>query len=387
MTAILRLGLAVIVFCLSLLTVFFPPTYNLWKASIGVQELGHWLALIALLTLLPGGRKTRTGKVAAVIGVVAFLLAISPTIRAFPVATGLPESLARAFGAEQPISLPGAVPRAKPFSIGSLVRKAASPEVRMTTIPFVMRDGKQLELDLYKRDRVMPPAPLVITIYGGSWRSGAKEDLPALNNYLASRGYAVAAVSYRFAPTHPFPAATDDVNAAIDYLKANSRTLGIDSTRIVLIGRSAGGQLALLSAYTKNDPSIRGAVALYAPTDQKWGWDNPTNQRVYKSFVTLRDFMKGDPAAAPDAYRNSSPLNFVGPTTVPTLLIHGSMDPLVSVRQAARLDSALSAAKRPHLFVKMAWATHGCDYVFTGPCGQISTYVIERFLAAVMKQN
>lgn len=385
MTAILRLGLAVIVFCLSLLTVFFPPTYSLWQGSIGVTELGHWLALIALLTLLPGWRKTRTGKVAAVFGVLGFLLAISPTIRAFPVATALPDSLASAFGAAQPISLPGAVPRAKPFSLGALARKPASPEVRMTTFPFALRNGKPLELDLYKRDRVMPPAPLVVMIHGGSWQAGTKGDLPALNSYLASRGYAVAAVSYRFAPTHPFPAATEDVNTAIDYLKANAKALGIDSTRIVLIGRSAGGQLSLLSAYTKNDPSIRGAVALYAPTDQKWGWDHPTNQRVYKSFVTLRDFMHGDPVASPDAYRNSSPLNFVGPTTVPTLLIHGSMDPLVSVRQGARLDSALTAAKRPHLFVKMPWATHGCDYVFTGPCGQISTYAIERFLAATMK--
>ena len=95
--------------------------------------------------------------------------------------------------------------------------------------------------------------------------------------------------------------------------------------------------------------------------------------------------MNGEPAAVPDAYRNSSPLNFVSPTTVPTLLIHGSMDPLVSVRQSARLDSALTAARRPHLFIRMPWATHGCDYVFNGPCGQISTYAIERFLVAAMK--
>jgi len=385
MTAILRLGLAVIVFCLSLLAVFHPPTYNGWKASIGVTELGHFLAMIAVLTWLPGWRRTAAGKVAAALGFFAFMLALSPIIRALAVATGLPDRLTAAFGPSQPRSLPGATPRARPFSIGRLVRKPSSPEVRMTTIPFVVRDGKPLELDFYKRDRGMAPAPLVVMIYGGSWRSGVKEDLPALNSYLASRGYAVAAVSYRFAPAHPFPAATDDVNAAIDYLKANATRFGIDSTLIVLIGRSAGGQLALLSAYTKNDSSIKGAVAFYPPTDQKWGWDNPTNQRVYDSFRTLREFMNGEPAAVPDAYRYSSPLNFVGPTTVPTLLIHGSLDPLVSVRQSARLDSALTAARRPHLFIKMPWATHGCDYVFTGPCGQISTYAIERFLAGVVK--
>ena len=385
MTAVLRLVLAVVVFCVSLLAVFHPPTYNGWKAAIGVTELGHYLALIALLTWLPGWRRTRVGKVAAVLGFLAFMLAISPILRALPVATGLPARLHSTFGSTQPRALPGATPLSKPLAFTTLFRKPASPEVRMTTIPFVVRDGKPLELDLYKRDRQMPPAPLVITIYGGSWMAGAKEDLPALNSYLASRGYAVAAVSYRFAPAHPFPAATEDVNAAIDYLKANSAQLGLDSTRIVLIGRSAGGQLSLLSAYTKNDPSIKGAVAFYAPTDQKWGWDHPTNQRVYNSFFTLRTFLNGEPSEVPDAYRNSSPLNFVSPTTVPTLLIHGDLDPLVSVRQSARLDSALTAAKRPHLFIDLPAATHGCDYIFNGPCGQISTYAIERFLASVMR--
>ncbi|MEO8577127.1 MAG: alpha/beta hydrolase [Gemmatimonadales bacterium] len=385
MTAILRLGLAVIVFCLTLLTVFHPPTYNLWKASIGVTELGQYLALIALVTWLPGWRRTRAGKLAAVLGFLAFMLAISPILRALPVATGLPDRLNAAFGASQPKSLPGAIPLSKPLAFTTLFRKPASPEVRMTTIPFVVRDGRPLELDLYKRDRAMPAAPLVITIYGGSWMAGAKEDLPALNSYLASRGYAVAAVSYRLAPAHPFPAATEDVNAAIDYLKTNSATLGIDSTRIVLIGRSAGGQLSLLSAYTKNDPSIRGAVAFYPPTDQKWGWDHPTNQRVYNSFHTLRTFLQGPPDLVLDAYRKSSPLNFVTSLTVPTLLIHGDLDPLVSVRQSARLDSALTAAGRPHLFIELAAATHGCDFIFNGPCGQISTYAIERFLSSVTK--
>jgi acetyl esterase/lipase len=175
------------------------------------------------------------------------------------------------------------------------------------------------------------------------------------------------------------------VNAAIDYLKSNAVRLGLDSTRIVLIGRSAGGQLALQSAYRKEDPAIKGVVSLYGPTDQKWGWDHPTNQRVYKSFVTLRDFLHGDPELAPHAYRESSPLNFIGPHTVPTLLIHGAMDPLVSVKQSQRLDSALTAARRPHLLIEMPWATHGCDYVTVGPCWQLSTYAIERFVAAVTK--
>jgi dipeptidyl aminopeptidase/acylaminoacyl peptidase len=106
---------------------------------------------------------------------------------------------------------------------------------------------------------------------------------------------------------------------------------------------------------------------------------------VYDSYSALRTFLNGEPSQVPQAYRESSPINYIGPHTVPTLLVHGTMDPLVSVLQSQRLDSALAAAKRPHYFVQLPWATHGCDYVFNGPCGQITTFAIEKFLKAVAK--
>jgi acetyl esterase/lipase len=258
----------------------------------------------------------------------------------------------------------------------------------LKTLVYATRDTAHLQLDLYRPASASldsTPLPLIVTIHGGSWSGGNNRELPQLNFYLAARGYAVAAVGYRLAPGNPFPAASDDINAAIDYLKAHAKSFGIDSTRIVLVGRSAGGQLALQSAYTKNDANIKGVVGLYAPTDQVWGWEHPTNIRVYDSFSVLRNFLHGEPSEVHDAYVRASPINYIGSHTIPTLLIHGSMDPLVSVRQSERLDSALALMKRPHLLVEMPWATHGCDYVFYGPCGQTATYAIERFAAAVTK--
>ena len=225
----------------------------------------------------------------------------------------------------------------------------------------------------------------MIMINGGSWRGGTRHDLPALNRYLASRGYAVAAVSYRFAPKYPHPAASEDVHAAIQYVRTNAARLGIDSSRMALIGRSAGAQLALLAAYTASDPAIRGVVGFYAPSDQIFGYEHPSNPRVLNSTAVLEAFLAGDPRTAGEAYRTASPINFVGARTVPTLLIHGVKDELVSVEQSERLDRRLSAAGRPHLFLRLPWATHGCDYVFNGPCGQLSTYAIERFLSSVMR--
>jgi Esterase/lipase len=281
-----------------------------------------------------------------------------------------------------PRSLAGAPARDKPISLATLFKKPPSPEVRMTTMTYATRAGKALLVDVYRRDGALPAAPVVVAIHGGSWRTGTRADLPALNNYLAARGYVVASPEYRFAPEFPHPAASEDIATLVSFLKANATQLGIDTTNIVMLGRSAGAQLALLYAYTAKDPGVKGVVSFYGPTDQKWGWDNPSNPHVYNSAETLKEFLNGDPTTRADAYRTSSPLNYVDANTPPTLMIHGTMDPLVSVKQSARLDSALHA-RVAHLFIELPWGTHGCDYVFNGPCGQISTYAIERFVAAV----
>jgi acetyl esterase/lipase len=387
-TASLRLWIAVVLFLAALLAVMPAQTYNLWKASIAGAEWGHFVAIAAIVALLiPGWWRSISGQLAGGLTVVAAGLAISPSVRAFLAGRDLDAGLKSAFGAEAVSTID------RPIGLMPLFKRPAFTGVSVATLRYAVRDDKPLQLDLYRKSpgtdsaRAGAPKalPLVITLHGGSWAGGGRSDLPELNYHLASRGYVVAALSYRFAPQYPFPAASQDVDAAIEYLKSHSRNLGIDSTRIVLVGRSAGGQLALNSAYTKADPSIKGVVALYAPSDQQWGWEHPTNPRVFDSYAALRTFLNGEPSQIPAAYRAASPINYVGAHTVPTLLIHGAMDPLVSIQQSQRLDSALKAAGRPHYLVNLPWATHGCDYVFNGPCGQVSTYAIERFLKAVTR--
>lgn len=390
-TATLRLWVAVILFLLSLLAVMPAQTNSHWKASIAGAEWGHYVALAGIVTLLvPFWWRSIIGQVAGGITVVAIAIALSPAVRAVNAGRGLQSRLDAAFGSHVPRSRTDAPAMGSPLSLVQLLRNADPRPVSVRTVNYVTREETPLALDLYMArdtaDRAArPPAPLVITIHGGSWAGGSPRDMPELNHYLAARGYVVAAISYRFAPRYPFPAATEDVNAAIDYLKSRAKVFGIDSTRIVLVGRSAGGQLALQSAYTRNDFNIRGVVSLYGPTDQIWGWEHPTNPRVYDSFSTLRAFLNGEPSQVARAYRAASPINYIGSHTIPTLLIHGTMDPLVSVRQSERLDSVLAVARRPHLLVEMPWATHGCDYVFSGPCGQTATFAIERFVAAVTR--
>lgn len=385
MIAFLRLVLAMAVLGASLLAVIPAPTYNLWKLAVAVTEWGHLLAVIALVPLLPGWRRMRMGRVAGALSIFAIGLSLTSLVRAHLISRTLDKRLVTAFGASTPRTLTGATPLTKPLSFGGLMSGPQSPAVNVTTYVYAMRGNKPMELDLYRRSSTPVFSPVVVMIHGGSWQGGSRGDLAALNYYLAARGYIVASLAYRFAPAHPHPAATDDVNTALAYLKVNGARLGLDTTRTVLIGRSAGAQLALLSAYTLNDPAIRGVVSLYGPSDQVFGYVNPTNPRVLNSTQILEQFLQGTPATARNAYASSSPVNFVSSSTVPSLLIHGTRDELVFSRQSELLAERLAQARRPHLYLELPWATHGCDYNFSGPCGQLSTYAIERFLAAVIK--
>jgi acetyl esterase/lipase len=205
-----------------------------------------------------------------------------------------------------------------------------------------------------------------------------------LNAYLASRDVVVASINYRLAPRWKFPAARDDVFAAIAHLKVFGHEVGMDPTRLAILGRGAGGQLALLAAYTSGEPAIKGVVSLYGPTDLRYGYDNPAPRRLIDSRGVLETYLGGPPSQVAEAYAAASPINFVGPATPPTLLIHGMRDDVVSPDESARLEKKLQESGVKHLFVRMKWATHGCDRSFGGPCGQVATYAVERFLDAVL---
>jgi dipeptidyl aminopeptidase/acylaminoacyl peptidase len=98
----------------------------------------------------------------------------------------------------------------------------------------------------------------------------------------------------------------------------------------------------------------------------------------------MEAYLGGNPDRVMSQYNAASPINFIGDDTPPTLLIHGGRDELVSPVQSERLAGALERAGRRHLLLILPWATHGCDFNFSGPCGQISTFAIERFLAQTL---
>jgi len=377
---LLAFGLAL--FACSLLTVVKAPTLTGWKLAILAGGYGQWLAPAALLTGLAAGWSLRQAWSAPAIGAcagaaVAVILFLRPTFSAQRIDRTLPARLAAAFG-------PRAA-RVDPFTWVRLYRGARVPNVPIETRVFA-RPGTPdaTALDFYRAQRRDGrPAPCVVAIHGGGWDSGDRAQLPELNHRLARRGYAVAAIDYRLAPRSRWPAPSEDVALALAYLKAHADELGLDPTDFVLFGRSAGGQIATAYAYQAGDSAIRGVVSFYGPQDLRFAWDYARPDDVLNSFQLLKQYLGGSPEQAPAAYASSSALFHVGPHTPPTLLIHGVLDTLVWHRQSERLDARLAAARVPHLFLSLPWATHAFDYNLDGPGGQLATGALDAFLAAV----
>lgn len=367
---------------LASLTVVEARNWPLVMLTIGVTEWGHVLAALALAPLLPGWRRTRPGRIGARLGVCGAALALSSLVRAAWLARRLPAQVAGAFGGLPARSAPGAPARPAPLVARDVVLGVHSPMVRVSRLAYVTRADRSLELDLYQPPTPGEPAPCVVVVHGGSWAGGDSAQLPALNRYLAARGYVVAAITYRLAPEHPFPAARDDVLAAIAYLQDRAPELGIDSRRLVLLGRSAGAQLALLVAYTSTS-AIRGAIGFYGPADLAYGHAHPARKSVIDSVGVIERYLGGGPATVPEIYQAAAPIAHARPGCPPTLLIHGRRDTLVAPIQSDKLAARLAKAGCRHMLLALPWAEHACDANFSGPSGQLSTYVIERFLAAV----
>lgn len=378
MTLVLAAGLA----GFAALTWAHPPTPPAWKLAILAGEYGHFLALLSgVLVAFVWWQGGMTGwnrfAVMVLLGVAAVLL-LWPTSQAWRISRGLPGRLRAMWGA-------GALPTRRALSLRRLFFPRPTRRLPVQTRDVTRGDGDGvLPLDFYRA--VGGPrggAPCVVMIHGGGWDGGDRKQLADANHRLAARGYAVAAISYRLAPRHRWPAAAEDVAAAIAYLRAQAAELGIDPDRIVLFGRSAGGQLATAVGYRPGQPFIRGVVAYYAPHDLHFAWRNTPEGGILDFFTLMRQYLGGSPEEAPRAYAEASAYDAVGPQTPPTLLVHGGKDSLVWFRQSERLAARLAEHGVPHTYLALPWAVHAFDFNPDGPGGQLADFVLETFLAAV----
>jgi acetyl esterase len=119
---------------------------------------------------------------------------------------------------------------------------------------FAGNNGNDVLVRLYDPGFTRKPSPVLIFVHGGGWTVGNVDIFDDSIRRLAnSSGMVVAAMNYRLAPEHPFPAGLNDVVSTVKWIAENGNKLGIDASKIALGGDSAGANLALAAASVLRD--------------------------------------------------------------------------------------------------------------------------------------
>jgi acetyl esterase/lipase len=264
------------------------------------------------------------------------------------------------------------------------------------TVTHATVNGRALALDVYlPRQRPATPGRPLLVVHGGFWGAGDKGEAPIASRRLADLGFTVFDVQYRVSPQPNWQTATGDVKCAIGWVKQHATTpeWNVDPARLAVLGRSAGGHLALMAAYAPTDPelpascevtdtSVDAVVSLYAPTDLSWGYKYPANRWVSDSRAKMRAFLGGGPDEIGDRYRALSPLERVTTKAPRTLLAHGGRDQFVPHGHMGLLAARLRAMGVPCETLFVPYGQHAFDFVVGGFSDQIFEAELLKFLAA-----
>jgi acetyl esterase/lipase len=197
--------------------------------------------------------------------------------------------------------------------------------------------GPRHGIDIYRPVGAGEAAPVVVFFYGGSWRTGAREDYRFVGRRLAAQGMLVLVADYRTYPAATFPGFVEDAASAVAWARNHATEWGGDPGCLFVAGHSAGAQIAALlatdkrylAAHAMTPKMLAGAIALSAPLD----------------FAITGDLVPvfGDPAQ----WTRAQPLNFVDGDEPPFLLIHSLRDKVVESEDSRLFAARLERMKVP----------------------------------------
>ncbi len=200
-------------------------------------------------------------------------------------------------------------------------------------------DGPRRVLDIYRPGGAAGPHPLVVFLYGGSWRTGNRETYGFVAMPLAARGAVVVVPDYRLYPETAFPGFLQDNAQAIAWAVAHAGALGADPQRVFIVGHSAGAYNAAMLALDGrwlaqaglDRAQITGMVGLAGPYD----FLPITDPDIIPVFAPVGD----GPA--------SQPVTYVDGRNPPLLLLAGDADQRVRPRNTRSLAARVAAAGGP----------------------------------------
>ena len=358
--------------------IYLPaPTYVLLYLSVGAPEVCQWILAGALVAAVLAGRDVASSSLArTVLGMsgVAVALGVTPLAR-------LPATARRFREAMRGLSAEPATPaRSRPFSMLDLVRGIPAGRAAVTRgIEFARPAGVPLHVDVW-RPRSRGSFPILVQIYGGAWQRGEPGRDANFANWLASNGWVVFAIDYRHAPAFQWPAQSNDVDSALTWIHAHAGEFDGDTSRVVLMGRSAGAHLAMMAAFRPRRMPIRGVVSYYGPIDLVDSYRHPPRPDPLNIPDVSEKFIGGPLVGREREYAEASPLTHATGPLPPTLLVYATRDNVIEARYGRQLRDRLAANGTSVAYLEIPWAGHGFDNVFNGPSSQLALYYTERFL-------
>jgi acetyl esterase/lipase len=232
---------------------------------------------------------------------------------------------------------------------------------------YTRANGQDQKLDVILTGPRNQPRPTVLFIHGGGWINGSKDDMTMAPLPFVVKGMNIVNIDYRLAHDSLAPAAVEDCRCALRWIEQHQKEYGFDTNKIVAVGESAGGHLALTTAMLEpgagfdndcpaeaGDPTLKvAAVVSYSgPTDVADLLEGP-NRRY---FTTM---WFGSLPGKAELARRLSPMSYIRPGLPPIIMTHGDKDPYVPYQQAVRLHEALDRAGDPNTLITVPGPVHG----------------------------
>jgi acetyl esterase/lipase len=286
----------------------------------------------------------------------------------------------------------------------SVVRQATTPgpdPAAGTRLTYATIDGVDLHADVWPAANAVGGGsatgsrfPAVVFIHGGAFTSGGLGSRAHFFQTLAGKGYAVIDLEYRLAPPPRWADAPGDVLCALGWLRATAGDLDIDASRVVVMGESAGGSLALLAGYAAGTELVTpscarspimpvGVIAIAPAADLAGIWADDTIAAPEGRFP--EPYVGGTPAAFPDRYEQASPFRLIRPGLPPTLLLTGANDHFVLVNRVTEIADRLTAAGDRVTMMILPFLDHGLDGPSNGFGVQFEETTVPTFLAEVTR--
>jgi acetyl esterase/lipase len=242
------------------------------------------------------------------------------------------------------------------FAVMPVAGAQSGVDVRVA-IPYATHAGVELLLDAY-----LPagdgPFPAVVVIPGGRWQRidrGRHSDVP---QYFAERGVAAFAIDYRSSFQYPYPAAVEDVTAAVDWVRAHAADYHVDPAQLGAMGVSAGGHLAALVAAMESGDDRLNVVASFSGPMDLVPLLEAEDTEVRDAVHTFLGCSSG--AACEETAREASPITYVDPADPPMLLVNSKSES-IPTDQPTAMWSSLRDADVPAI-AYLVEGGHGAGY-------------------------